>query len=48
VSRWYDDALRDAELASVEVGTVRFRIPAMAVRAEPERLVAILRSLLLT
>lgn len=41
--RWYDDLLRDAELGA-SPGTVSLRLPAMAVRAEPERVLAILRT----
>jgi hypothetical protein len=40
--RWYDDLLRDAEIGS-EAGTVRVRLPAMAARREPQRVVAIVR-----
>ncbi|AEG43174.1 hypothetical protein [Isoptericola variabilis] len=41
VGRWYDDLMRDAELLPDE-RTVRLRFPAMAVRAEPERVVDVL------
>ena len=40
--RWYDDLLRDAEIGA-DPTTVRIRIPAMAARHEPERVVAIIR-----
>lgn len=40
--RWYDDLLRDAELGE-EAGTVRVRLPAMAARREPERVLAVVR-----
>ena len=46
-ARWYDDLMRDAELARVEGDAIRIRIPAMAQRTEPERVAAILRSVLL-
>jgi hypothetical protein len=42
VDRWYDDMLRDAEL-DWRSGDHRIRLPASAARAEPERVVAILR-----
>jgi hypothetical protein len=45
--RWYDDVMRDAELAHVEVGAIRFRPPSLACRAEEPRVVDILRTLLL-
>jgi hypothetical protein len=47
VSRWYDDLMRDAELARHEDGVIRVRIPAMAQRTEPDRVAAVLRSVLL-
>jgi hypothetical protein len=40
--RWYDDLLRDAEIGR-DVRTISIRIPAMAARKEPERVLAILR-----
>ncbi len=40
--RWYDDLLRDAELGA-DGRTTRIRLPAMAARREPERVLAILR-----
>lgn len=40
--RWYDDLLRDAEIGA-DTRTVRVRLPAMAARYEPERVVAIVR-----
>ncbi|MDP9219717.1 MAG: hypothetical protein M3P23_04160 [Actinomycetota bacterium] len=46
-TRWYDDLMRDAELARVEADAIRVRLPALALRAEPDRVVAILRSVLL-
>ena len=46
-ARWYDDLLRDAELVTVEGDSVRFRLPAMAVRTEPDRVEVLLRRLLL-
>jgi hypothetical protein len=46
-TRWYDDLMRDAELARVELAAIRFRRPALALRAEPDRVVTILRSVLL-
>lgn len=39
-TRWYDDLLRDAELGS-DGRTVRLRLPAMAARLEPDRVLAI-------
>ncbi|WP_251150377.1 endonuclease domain-containing protein [Cellulosimicrobium sp. Marseille-Q4280] len=41
--RWYDDLLRDAELGGGDARTVRLRLPAMAARREPERVLAIVR-----
>lgn len=41
-ARWYDDLLRDAELLSGD-GEVSLRLPAAATRAEPDRVVAILK-----
>ncbi|MCB7137157.1 endonuclease domain-containing protein [Cellulosimicrobium marinum] len=38
--RWYDDLLRDAELGA-DTRTVRLRLPAMAARREPERVLAV-------
>ncbi|WP_233275892.1 hypothetical protein [Isoptericola variabilis] len=40
--RWYDDLLRDAEIGA-DTRTVRIRLPAMAARYEPERVLAIVR-----
>lgn len=40
--RWYDDLLRDAEIGA-DARTVRVRLPAMAARYEPERVVAVVR-----
>ncbi|MFC7878568.1 hypothetical protein [Isoptericola sp. NPDC057391] len=40
--RWYDDLLRDAELGA-DAATVRIRLPAMAARYEPERVLAVVR-----
>lgn len=40
--RWYDDLLRDAELGR-DARTISIRIPAMAARKEPERVLAIVR-----
>ncbi|WP_407316852.1 hypothetical protein UQW22_10465 [Isoptericola halotolerans] len=40
--RWYDDLLRDAEIGA-DAATVRIRLPAMAARHEPGRVVAIVR-----
>ncbi len=40
--RWYDDLLRDAEIGA-DARTVRIRLPAMAARYEPGRVVAIVR-----
>jgi len=40
-ARWYDDLLRDAELDTGD-GTVRLRLPAVAARADPVRVLAIL------
>jgi hypothetical protein len=45
--RWYDDLLRDAELAQQEADAIRIRLPATALRTESERVEAILRSVLL-
>ena len=45
VSRWYDDLMRAAEV--VNGSEVLIRIPAMAARTEPERVVAVLRRHLL-
>jgi hypothetical protein len=47
VTRWYDDLLRDAELAVVEDGALRFRLPALALRTDEDRVVRILQPLLL-
>ena len=41
VVRWYDDLMRDAELLP-DTRTITLRLPAMAVRAEPERVVSLL------
>ena len=41
-ARWYDDLLRDAELTAGD-GEVGVRLPAAATRAEPDRVVAVLR-----
>lgn len=41
VSRWYDDLMRAAEV--VNPSEILIRIPAMAARSEPERVVALLR-----
>jgi len=38
--RWYDDLLRAAELGA-DAATVRIRLPAMAARYEPERVLAV-------
>jgi hypothetical protein len=46
-TRWYDDLMRDAELTRVESDAIRFRLPGLALRAEPDRVVTILRSVLL-
>lgn len=40
--RWYDDLLRDAELGA-DAATVRIRLPAMAARYEPDRVLAVVR-----
>src|SRR5690606_4825913 len=40
--RWYDDLLRDAEIGA-DAATVRVRLPAMAARYEPERVLAVVR-----
>lgn len=45
--RWYEDLMRDAELAPVEDHAIRFRLPAMAIHTEPARVEALLRRLLL-
>ncbi len=46
-TRWYGDVMRDAELARAELDAIRVRLPAAAIRAEPDRVEAILRSVLL-
>jgi hypothetical protein len=47
VSRWYDDLLRTAEIqAAPDGGDAPVRLPAAACRADPDRVEAILRSLL--
>jgi hypothetical protein len=45
--RWYDDLMRDAELATQEADAIRIRLPAAALRTEPRRVEAVLRSVLL-
>ncbi|MGW8565911.1 hypothetical protein [Isoptericola sp. NPDC055881] len=40
--RWYADLLRDAELGA-DTRTVRIRLPAMAARYEPDRVLAVVR-----
>lgn len=40
--RWYDDLLRDAELGA-DTSIVRIRLPAMAARYEPARVLAVVR-----
>lgn len=40
--RWYDDLLRDAEIGA-DPRTVRVRLPAMAARFEPVRVLAVVR-----
>jgi hypothetical protein len=40
--RWYDDLLRDAEIGA-DARTVRIRLPAMAARHEPDRVLTIVR-----
>lgn len=45
--RWYDDLMRDAELARQESDAIRIRLPAIALRTERTRVTAILRSVLL-
>jgi len=40
--RWYDDLLRDAEIGA-DAATVRVRLPAMAARYEPDRVLAVVR-----
>jgi hypothetical protein len=44
--RWYDDLMRDAELARQEADAIRIRLPAAALRTERPRVAAILRSVL--
>ncbi len=47
MSRWYDDLMRDAELAFAEASEIRIRLPAIAIRTQPQRVVAILASVLI-
>lgn len=46
VERWYDDLLRAAEIQAVGRDDAPVRLPAMACRAEPDHLEALLRALL--